>query len=818
MRRSKKLSGSALRAKSSGRDNKTYDSEIELAGRELTSFGEEKSRPLFWFFAAFLQLFMLSAGFAGMCITGFSLQISAGIFYPALSVLCAAAAVFFFGETGKGRWRILIFAVILVYLVMLFMTQDTFMQGACAAWNAVIRSVNARYDGKLALLAAGAASSQAMTIFLLEVLAPLILILAACVVYRADALWMTLVLFPLTAFVLLTAGKMSVLMLFLFLFGVLSTLAASRSVRKKRMWGEVGSERFERNLESHKSIQRKTALMICAASLVVAVPGFYLVRPVLDLQLDKAERVTNKVEGEALSAILGILPEISGGKWNLQVENAGGGVADGALGETDGFALAGVEDLQLTASAEPAETIYLKGFVGSGYDVDRWIAPDEQQFTDAAVNWKTEGDPALYLQNLSFLRALYVENQSGTNRMQELTVERLNANDGYTYFPYHSFLNDYYEVLGGDGGVNGQEVQEDIFSYYPRKVYNELIESWNKDEGNKSVLDKTEASYAAYAKAHYLEVPAGFGKLEEQCKKQKIKDGDADKAKAYIKTWLSENYTYSMDVPELPEGEDFVKYFLYDTKSGYSTHFASAATLMFRMFGVPARYVTGYAAPKNLFTAQPDGTYTAILQEDNSHAWVEIYVDGEGWTPVEMTPGAVGTAEEVEYQGEEAVDEGTPKEEMADSEGKESLTESLCSTAEVIWSGLMDGSLESVIQVLAVAIAALVLTVFAVRFGRRYRRDYGLDKKKSPEERIVDIFGAIYHFLVKKGLPSDVESSSDNFHKEVRRIIPSLSEKEYERMMKLVMESSYGPQKRTEKDVEYMRAMYRRIKKEKQDH
>ena len=76
---------------------------------------------------------------------------------------------------------------------------------------------------------------------------------------------------------------------------------------------------------------------------------------------------------------------------------------------------------------------------------------------------------------------------------------------------------------------------------------------------------------------------------------------------------------------KLPEGQDFVETFLYDTKEGYSMHFAAAATMMFRMLGVPARYVVGYAAPKEIFTADGEGNYTAVLEDSNAHAWVEIY-------------------------------------------------------------------------------------------------------------------------------------------------------------------------------------------------
>lgn len=49
-----------------------------------------------------------------------------------------------------------------------------------------------------------------------------------------------------------------------------------------------------------------------------------------------------------------------------------------------------------------------------------------------------------------------------------------------------------------------------------------------------------------------------------------------------------------MEPGKLKNGEDFVNKFLNETKKGYCTHFASAAVLMFRYMGIPARYVEGY--------------------------------------------------------------------------------------------------------------------------------------------------------------------------------------------------------------------------------
>ena len=82
------------------------------------------------------------------------------------------------------------------------------------------------------------------------------------------------------------------------------------------------------------------------------------------------------------------------------------------------------------------------------------------------------------------------------------------------------------------------------------------------------------------------------------------------------------------------------------------------------MVGLPARYVVGYAAPQSLFTAAGDGSCRAVLQDDNAHAWAEIYLSGQGWTPLEVTPGM--TAELTE--GELAADAAQAGQNAADSD------------------------------------------------------------------------------------------------------------------------------------------------------
>lgn len=794
----------------------TSDLCIVMTDRELISLGESEPHPVLWFLTALGQLLLLAEGFCAAFVTGLSLSVKWWILYPGVLILCAAAALFFFGERLNGYRLYGMLAGIVFYALVLFLTQDLFLSGARQAGTAFLTCMNQQYESNLALLSAGS-DSLALTVFFLEILTPVIFWLAAVTVYRADIVWVVLLFFPTVTVLLLAGGSPSVLSLFFLLFGILSLLASARSVRRKRLWGKKESARYQKNLICHKNVQKKTALLICGAGLVLSVLGFYIVRPGLSLQLAKAETVTAKAEGRLMEAMLRVLPSISAGKLNLRVETAGGGVTDGALGDTGGYALQGVEDLKLTSSSKPEETIYLKGYVGSGYTGDQWTAAQEDGFLNAAMNWKTEGDPRLYIQNLPFLRALYIENEAadGSSGMQQLTVERLNANSSYTYYPYDSYLNEYYQVQAGDGYVAGQSEQDDVFSYYPRNTYKKVVEGWNLDESKSSVLDRVEASYAAYAASGYLDVPEGFEELEQQCREQDIKAGDVDGICEYIKAFLADGYTFSLDVPKLPEGEDFVRYFLYESKTGYSTHYASAATLMFRMFGVPARYVVGYAAPQNLFTAQPDGTYTAVLQDDNSHAWTEIYVEGEGWTPVEMTPGALGTAEDVEYQGDRAVNQGTPEEEQKkDGSGDGADQKGDSAEGKRAWTEWLDGSLESVVRLLAGILLTAGALTGGIVFVRKRRKALGLDRRLAPQKRIQDIFQAYYQRLVKDGMSPETGSSSEEFAAYVRKRNPSLEPEEFRRMMTLVFESCYDCREKKEEDVKFARSVYKKLQKD----
>ncbi len=104
-----------------------------------------------------------------------------------------------------------------------------------------------------------------------------------------------------------------------------------------------------------------------------------------------------------------------------------------------------------------------------------------------------------------------------------------------------------------------------------------------------------------------------------------------------VKNYLAKNYRYTLSPGKVPDGKDFVEYFLTENPNGYCVHFATAAAVMLRAVGIPVRYAEGYLVTSDDITKAKGGW--ANIPDTRAHAWIEVYYPGLGWQPVEMTPG-----------------------------------------------------------------------------------------------------------------------------------------------------------------------------------
>jgi transglutaminase-like putative cysteine protease len=102
----------------------------------------------------------------------------------------------------------------------------------------------------------------------------------------------------------------------------------------------------------------------------------------------------------------------------------------------------------------------------------------------------------------------------------------------------------------------------------------------------------------------------------------------------YIQKILSkfstEEYFYTLKPPAL--GEHSVDEFLFTTRKGFCSHYASSFVFLMRAAGIPARVVAGYQGGEiNPITG------TVLVHQFDAHSWAEVWLDDVGWERVDPT-------------------------------------------------------------------------------------------------------------------------------------------------------------------------------------
>lgn len=97
-----------------------------------------------------------------------------------------------------------------------------------------------------------------------------------------------------------------------------------------------------------------------------------------------------------------------------------------------------------------------------------------------------------------------------------------------------------------------------------------------------------------------------------------------------VLNWLrEENFYYSLRPSLL--GRHGMDEFLFDLRTGFCEHYASAFAVLMRAAGIPSRVVTGYQGG-----FWHNAGYLLVRQSD-AHAWNEVWLEDSGWTRVDPT-------------------------------------------------------------------------------------------------------------------------------------------------------------------------------------
>ncbi len=95
---------------------------------------------------------------------------------------------------------------------------------------------------------------------------------------------------------------------------------------------------------------------------------------------------------------------------------------------------------------------------------------------------------------------------------------------------------------------------------------------------------------------------------------------------------LRTRYRYTLDIDRFVSRDPLAE-FLFDKRAGYCEYFATAAVVLLRLQGVPARYVKGVAVRHDALV----GSHY-VVREWDAHAWAEVWTAETGWTEVDPTP------------------------------------------------------------------------------------------------------------------------------------------------------------------------------------
>lgn len=735
-----------------------------------------------WIITDVLVLSLIFVGLLVLVATGFGIM--AGILFYIAAVAVCTCTVFLFRSKWHGRHRFLDLTVIIIaWLFTLWITQDRFINGAKNFAMSMSITVNRTYGsmGKDTYSDVVSANLSDVHYFLFVVFVPVAYLLGFALLKVRQMLLVYMIVFPVIILLALCGACDNAMGLFFVLGGILLCRVHMGPLRQKRMWGGRRKKLLAENTIRYENIQKFSIITSLAVGIILFIPGYFLIRPMLSFSFKTMETVSFKIQSSFLSSMVKILPDISAGKLNLQVESTGGGVDDGKLDSGEGYQIDNVDDIKVTIDTKPEENIYLRGFVGSLYKDGKWNCGYGSTFDAAAMNWNTDGSPRLYVQNLEFLRTAYASEQDKiTADTAKMKVERINANDKYTYIPYGVYLNDYYTVDAGDGFINSQMDQDDEFLFYFRKDAENVLSVWNEENDTDNVMDRVEESYRAYCETNYLDVGGFTGKSDlsasdittiqelsgvvgyvntsNRWKGQK----NLDDITAWIRSYLDDNYEYSREYDNVPDGEDSLTYFLSTSKKGDSVQFASAAVMLYRMFGIPARYVIGYEIPYGMFTAQPDGTWVVTCQGENSQAWAEIYKDGIGWVPEDLTPGAMGSYDEIGSGGElvEKTSSGDDKKTVLDDKedtANDNDGESVHTARKYSVSQIIGYLLYFVAAALSITACVYGIRFLFVSFG------YTFAGRRNRRKRLIGEFQTFVRRMRKLGLPDDVDSQDEEF-------------------------------------------------------
>ncbi len=331
--------------------------------------------------------------------------------------------------------------------------------------------------------------------------------------------------------------------------------------------------------------------------------------------------------------------------------------------------------------ANTPNPVYMKTQVFDVYDPEQgiWVEADEMtgskrwQETASLLSYEKLGDAVESILDSSSLIADYYPNAAELSKLTETESYAIfyaqNYPAVYVLAPLRATglslanINSQYSARTDDGEIftNNRLLPENAnytVGYYTEDMYDRLVSSGlcnvdfndyssflynayicaeeNSMDAEADIIDEFIAQHS-YAE-EYAELTVTDVSTEIQALADEITAGleyDYQKAEAIEQYFHKNGFSYDL-MYEAPEGSDTPEYFLFESRTGICSDFATAYILLARAAGLTARYVEGFVMQSADTTPNMHYIYT-----DNAHAYPEVYIPGAGWVVFEPTPGSI---------------------------------------------------------------------------------------------------------------------------------------------------------------------------------
>lgn len=275
-------------------------------------------------------------------------------------------------------------------------------------------------------------------------------------------------------------------------------------------------------------------------------------------------------------------------------------------------------------------------------------------------------------------------------------------------------------------------------------------------------------------------------------------------------------FRYEQYPGKMPEDRGFVEGFLFVKKAGFCVHYATAATMIYRLCGWPARYVEGYRIEPEEFELQEDGRYKAVVTDYMGHAWCETYEGSAGWrirehtisvpaheSAVTPTPTVTGDLQEQNREDLQADD--------AQEQKQEDLEKMPSAEQDLPHRSSLNGKEADVTFFVGIGLfAGAVLVIFLQQRLRRTRKMASFRIRKG-NQGILNLYNEI--MAVCEYADKDIRSESERQRAVcLSEKFTQLSKDEWIWLYECAERAAYGSELLSREERREMKRLYQRLR------